>query len=278
MSSLISSLVGGLFGIGQQAMQNRYNSNEAAKNRQFQSDEAALNRIFQSNEAALQRDWSAAEAERARDWNEEMYAKYNSLSGKIAQAEQAGVNPMFAVTGNSVSPMSTTASAPSGAAAGSVGTPSGSTAASSFVDIIGAMLGFKKVQAETNLLEAEADKFRSESNRLSKLTEAELEHLLMDTSRIESDIHVNNETAGKLSAEALKLQKEGERLAKITDSEVKKAEADALISEFQSSVYRITSDFENASTEDYIQMGVYLLEKIIGIGVQLSPRGIVHMN
>ena len=165
MFDWISSLIGGLFGIGQQFIQNSYNSREAEKNRDFQSDEAALNRVFQSNEAALQRDWSAAEAERARDWNEEMYAKYNSLSGKIAQAEQAGVNPMFAVTGNAVSPMSTTASAPSGASAGSVGTPGGATASSSFVDIVGAMLGFKKVQAETDLLEAEAERNRKEAEK-----------------------------------------------------------------------------------------------------------------
>lgn len=283
--SWLSSLIGGGIAVGQQIYQNEYNKQEAEKNRQFQSDEAAINRQFQSDEAALQRDWSAAEAERARDWNEEMYYKYNSLSGKVAQAQEAGVNPMFAITGNAVSPMSTTSGAPSGASAGSVGTPSGASATSAFVDIVGSILGMSKLKAEIENIEANTketlsreEKTRKESSWIDSLSQAELENRLITKDKIESDIHVNDATASKLSSEALKLQKEGLRIARITDFEVKKAEADALIAEFQSSVYRICSDFENASTEDYIQMGVYLLEKIIGIGVSLSPRGIVHMN
>lgn len=275
-----SGIVGAGIGAVSSAIQNKnnrdWNAEQAEINRQFQSEEAETARLFNAHEAALQRDWSSQEAERARDWNEEMYEKYNSLSGKIHQAEQAGVNPMFAVTGNAVSPMSTSSSAPSGASA-SGGAPSGSSATASFVDLVGSMLGMAKLKAEIENIQADTKKKDAEENRLSTLTQAELENLLMNTSKIESDIHVNDATAGKLSAEALKLQKEGLRIAKITDAEVKKTEAEALIAEFQTSVYRITSDFENADTSDFIQAGVYLLEKIIGLGVQLSPRGIVHM-
>lgn len=238
---LLSTLFGGMFASAQQDAMNDFNAREAKKNRDFQSREAELNRIFQSNEAALQRDWSAAEAERARDWNEEMYAKYNSLSGKIAQAEHAGVNPMFAVTGNAVSPASPGASAPSGASAGSVGTPSGASASSTFVDIVGAMLGFKKVQAETDLLEAEAERNRKEAEKTGKetswidsLSQAQLDNLTASTDELSSRIGVNYETANKLKAEFAKLNQESARLAQITDSEVRKSKADALLSEWLS--------------------------------------------
>lgn len=241
MFDWISSIFGGLLSFGQQMLQNDFNRKEAQKNRDFQSEEAALNRVFQSNEAALQRDWSSAEAERARDWNEEMYAKYNSLSGKVAQAEQAGINPLFAVTGNAVSPMSTTAAAPSGASAGSVGTPGGATAASSFVDIVGAMLGFKKVQAETDLLEAEAERNRKDAEKTGKetswidsLSQAQLDNLTASTDELSSRIGVNYETANKLKAEFSKLNQESARLSQITDSEVRKSKADALLSEWLS--------------------------------------------
>lgn len=203
--SWLGSLISGLFGIGQQAWSNAYNSSEAQKdrdfqseeaelnrifqsdeasaNRDFQSDEADLNRIFQSEEAALQRDWSAAEAEQARDWQEEMYAKYNSLSGKITQAEQAGVNPMFAITGNAVTPMSASSSMPSGSSAGSVGTPSGSSASgsgvsgsratSSLVNILGAILDGAKLKSEIALNESMANKNNAEAEG-QKITNEQL--------------------------------------------------------------------------------------------------------
>lgn len=258
MFDWLSSIFGGLLSFGQQMFQNDFNRKEAQKNRDFQSEEAELNRVFQSNEAALQRDWSAAEAERARDWNEEMYAKYNSLSGKIAQAEQAGVNPLFAVTGNAVSPMSTTAAAPSGASAGSVGTPSGATAASSFVDIVGSMLGFKKIQAETDLLKAEADKYRSESERtgwLAKLSEREYKIITehdFDIQELESRIGLNNEQAntafqlaGKYFEEAGKTAEEKRFMVATADDRAKVIEYDKLVKEFESSMSSALDSLDN---------------------------------
>lgn len=279
----LSGLLGGILSGVQQGFQNKFNANEAQKQRDFQSREAEITRAFNSFESALQRDWSSQEAERARDWQEEMNAKYNSISGKISQAEQAGVNPMFAVTGNAVSPASASTSAPSGSAA-SAGIPSGASATSSFVDLVGNILGLSKLKAEVENIEADsaekkarASKQEKETSWLDAMSEAQLKNLMTSTDELQSRIHVNNATAGKLSAESNKLFQEGLRISKITDHEVKKAEAEATLADFQASVYRILDDYEGASTEDFLKAGVLLLEKIIGIGVQLSPRGIVRM-
>lgn len=281
----LDSLITGLFGVGQQASGMAFDANQAKKNREFQSQEAELNRVFQSNEAALQRDWSSQEAEQARDWQEEMYSKYNSLSGKIAQAEQAGVNPLFAVTGNAVTPMSASSSAPGGASAGSVGTPAGSAASAGLLNILGAVLDARKVESEIDLNKSEAERNRADAEKtgketswMDKLNEAELENILMSTSKIQSDVHVNEETASKLSAESNKLKAEGIRISKITDSEVRLSEANALLAEFESSVAKIIDNRDSASTEDYVTAGACLLSKIIGLGVQLSPKGIVRLN
>lgn len=157
----LDALLGGILSGVQQGFQNKFNANEAQKQRDFQSREAEITRAFNSSESALQRDWSSQEAERARDWQEEMNAKYNSISGKISQAEQAGVNPMFAVTGNAVSPASASGSVPSGSAA-SAGMPSGASATGSFVDLVGNILGLSKLKAEIANIEANTRKTTAE--------------------------------------------------------------------------------------------------------------------
>lgn len=245
-SGWLGSLISGLFGLGQQGTQMAFDSSQAEKNREFQSEEAVLNRIFQHDEAALQRDWSAAEAERARDWNEEMYEKYNSLSGKIAQAEQAGVNPMFAVTGQAVSPMTANSSAPSGASAGSVGTPAGSSASMAFVDIIGKVLGFKQLQAQTELMHSEAERNRAETERtgwLSKLSEREYNIITehnFDIRTLESKIGLNIEQAneafqlaGKYFEEAGKIATEKDFLSRTASDRVKIVEYERIMAEFE---------------------------------------------
>lgn len=184
---------------------------------------------FNSHEAALQRDWSAQEAERARDWQEEMYAKYNSLSGKIAQAEQAGVNPMLAVTGNAVSPMSASPTSPSGAYASA-----GGFASRSFTDLVGTVLGLVKSKSEINLMDSEAERNRADANKTStetswidRLSQAQLDNLVASKEELESRLGVNSETANKLRAEFGKLVQESARLSQITDVEKRKLEAEA---------------------------------------------------
>lgn len=216
---LIGSVIGAISGSVQQNKLNDFNaeqaqlnrdfqSEEAQKNRDFQSDEAELARIFNSNEAALQRDWSSQEAERARDWNEEMYEKYNSLSGKIAQAEQAGVNPMFAVTGNAVSPMAANASSPSGAAAsgasaGSVGTPSGATATAQFVDIVGQMLGLAKLKSEIQVNEARANKDNTDAETGKITNETLREWNVTQILEAKSRIDYNSENTALVTSKIL---------------------------------------------------------------------------
>lgn len=95
--------------------------------------------------------FSARQADIARDWQEQMYDKYNSLSGKISQAEQAGVNPLFAVTGNAVSPISSSSPSPAGS------TVTGSGRGSSgdlFAQVLG-FLGLKKQKAEISAIETQ---------------------------------------------------------------------------------------------------------------------------
>lgn len=218
----ISSIISGIFGIGQQAWSNAFAKNEAQKNRDFQSDEAEINRIFQSNEAALQRDWSAAEAERARDWQEEMNAKYHSISGKIAQAEQAGVNPMFAVTGNAVSPASASGSVPSGASAGGVGTPSGATASAGLVNILGELMNARKIDSEIAVNESIANKNNADAEG-QKITNETLRD--MNVSEILSklsNIELNNANIGLISSKVLNTN---------ADTDVKSAQLNQIASQ-----------------------------------------------
>lgn len=104
---------------------------------------------FNASEAAKARDFSAAQAEQQMDWQEEMYQKYNSLQGKMEQAREAGVNPMYAVTGNAVSHMS-----PSGP---SVAAPSasGSSSRGPSPDMVGSLLSFSKLKAEIDNINAQ---------------------------------------------------------------------------------------------------------------------------
>lgn len=278
----LDSIITGVIGTGQQVMQNGYNSDEAEKNREFQSYEAQLNRIYNANQAAIQRRWSSQEAEQARAWQEEMNAKYNSISGKIAQADAAGVNPMFAVTGNAVSPASASSSAPSGASAGSVGVPSGSAATNGMLNILGAILDAKKVESEIKVNESVVSRNLSESQNLDKQTSwidkmssAELDHLVSSSAELQSRLRVNDSTANKLSAEFNKLVQETARISQITSLEKRKLEADALYSEWLNN---------NKEWMYGVQLGLDVVGQVNSIaqtiiqgktGINLSDRPIV---
>lgn len=105
---------------------------------------------YSSAEAAKARDFSAQQAEISRDWQEDMYAKYNSLQGKVSQARAAGVNPLFAVTGSAVSPMETPAASPASPAA----SPFSVSPLSGISDMTSAALGFGKLSAEIQSIRA----------------------------------------------------------------------------------------------------------------------------
>lgn len=126
---------GSLFDFGLQALGNAVLPMSRAQKQQ---------NAYASSEARAARDFSAQQAEINRDWQEDMYARYNSLQGKVAQAQEAGVNPLFAVTGSATSPMS--------AAPPPVASPAASSGSASPVgqlsDMVGATLGFSKLNAE----------------------------------------------------------------------------------------------------------------------------------
>lgn len=97
---------------------------------------------FSSNEARVARDFSAQQAELSRDWQEQIYERYNSLQGKLAQANEAGVNPLFALGASAnMSPSSPNVAAP--AAGGGTVSPVGQIS-----DMTSAALGFGKLKAE----------------------------------------------------------------------------------------------------------------------------------
>lgn len=246
-----STLIGGLITSSQNKKNREWNSSEAEKNREFQSDEAEIARLFNSNEAALQRDWSAAEAERARDWNEEMYAKYNSLSGKIAQAEQAGVNPMLAITGNAVSPMAASSSAPSGASASS-SSPSGATATSSFLDIVGSMLGMGKLKAEIDNIKADTKKKDAEGEGQlitnESLRDMNVQQILESRSRIEFNEENTKLITQKIVESQASTEKIGAELGQIASS-IANLDADTRVKEQQIAVM-LSEISRNAKSED----------------------------
>lgn len=117
--------------------------------------------------------FSARQADIARDWQEHMYDKYNSLSGKISQAEQAGVNPLFAVSGNAVTPMGSSSPSPSGSAVSGSGRGSSGDI---FSQILG-FLGLKKQKAEISAIETQNQATRQQMDIDLKKLPSELSNL-----------------------------------------------------------------------------------------------------
>lgn len=142
MPGLISSILSGLTDYGFQALSNSTLGMSKAQKEQ---------NAYASSEASKARDFTAQQAEMNRDWQEEMYAKYDSLQGKIAQAREAGVNPMYAVTSSATSPMSASSPAVSSA----VASPGSVSPVGRVSDMASAMMGFSKMSAEIGYLKAQ---------------------------------------------------------------------------------------------------------------------------
>lgn len=159
---------------------------------------------FNASEAQKGRDFSAQQAEIERDWQEEMYSKYNSLSGKIEQARQAGVNPMFAVTGSAVTPMSASGPSTSAPVAGSSGlapTPMG---------MAGDILQFSKLKAEIDQMkaytrQANGNALLSEIDALTRgeLNESTISQVMSAIKVSEADVSLKNAQIGELASRVL---------------------------------------------------------------------------
>lgn len=187
--------------------------------------------------------FSAQQAEISRDWQEEMYTKYNSLSGKIQQAQEAGVNPLFAVTGNSVSPMSTGSSSPSGAVASGSGQKSTSDLLSSLSSLIG-LKSLKsqiaKTDAETQQIQAQTDislkKLGPELANIESSTSLNLQKVIESATSIEkikSDINLNTHHAEMFAEQVQYLIAQANYINAIREPDRRAKAAHAVIAEWK---------------------------------------------
>lgn len=191
---VIDSLIGGAFGVAE-TLWGQY---APLSNSQKQMND------FNASEAQKGRDFSAAQAELERDWQEEMYAKYNSISGKIEQARSAGVNPMYAVTGGASSPTSAhgpSVSAPVASAAGAGAAP---------LDLAGNVLQFSKLKAEIDQMkaytrQANGNALLSEIDALTRgdFNESTIKQVMSAIKVSEADVSLKNAQIGELASRVL---------------------------------------------------------------------------
>lgn len=167
------------------------------------SNQQKQQNAFESSEAQKGRDFSAQQAELERDWQEEMYAKYNSLSGKIEQARQAGVNPMYAVTGSAVSPMSPSGPSTSAPVAGSSGLASPT-------DLVGSIMQFSKIKAEIDQMKAYTREANGKAllSEIDSLTRGELNEVSIGQAMAaihvsHADVSLKNAQVGELAQRVL---------------------------------------------------------------------------
>lgn len=185
-------------------------------------------------------EFSAQQAEISRDWQEQMYEKYNSLSGKIHQAQQAGVNPLFAVTGNAVSPMSAHGGSPSGAISSGSGQKSGSDILSSLASLISLKSQIRKTDAETRAIETSTDislkKLGAELSNLESSTSLNLQKVVESATSIEkikSDINLNDYHADLFAEQVQYLIAQANYINSIREPERRAKVAQATILEWQ---------------------------------------------
>lgn len=192
--AIIDSLLGGAFGFAETL----WNQFAPLSNSQKQIN------AFNAAEAQKGRDFSAAQAELERDWQEEMYAKYNSISGKIEQARAAGVNPMYAVTGGASSPSSAHGPSVSAPVASAVG------AGSAPLDLAGNVLQFSKLKAEIDQMkaytrQANGNALLSEIDSLTRgqFNETTINQVMSAIKVSEADVSLKNAQVGELASRVL---------------------------------------------------------------------------
>lgn len=197
MNGGVGSLVGSVADFGLQALGNAVLPMSKA---QQQMNE------YNALEAQKARDFSAQQAEIERDWQEEQNVKYNSLQGRIQQANEAGVNPMLIATGSAVSPASITGTHPAApAASGSSTSPIGQIS-----DMTSAALGFSKlgaeiknIQASTRLMAADALNKEIDSITRGEINEMTIKQGAQTIKESEAEIKVKAARVQDLTASAL---------------------------------------------------------------------------
>lgn len=223
-------------------------------------------------------EFSAQQAEISRDWQERMYDQYNSLSGKIHQAEQAGVNPMFAVTGNAVSPMSTSTGSPSGSVASGSGQKSTSDILSSIASLIGLKSQIKKTNAETEAIQTQTDislqKLSYELNNMQSSTDLNIQKVVESATSIEkmkADIGLTTRQAEVATEQMHYLIAQTNYINAIREPETRLKRAQAVISEWQE---------KNKELFKGLDIGLDAVNTIVdlGIGIFNAKTGRIFAN
>ena len=233
---------------------------------------------FNSSEAQKARDFSAQQAEIERDYQEEMYAKYNSLQGKIAQAHEAGVNPMLAVTGSAVSPVSPHTSV-------SVPSASGSASRGPSPDMVGSILSFSKLKAEIDNINAQtrnanAQALNQEINAetLGDMNEASIQQILATIENSKADTDLKNAKIGEVASHILntdvdtKIKNEQIGLMGVQIANIK-ADTDVKIQQLQ----QIATSIMNTNADTYLKAS-----QILFVGAQTRSEkllsGLISQN
>lgn len=213
-----------LLGIGASAVDWSFNQYSGLSKSERQQNE------YNAQQSQAARDFSAQQAEVERDWQEEMYSKYNSLQGKIDQARQAGVNPMFAVTGSAVSPMSPSSvgvSAPAASASSSRGPSS---------DIVGSLLGFSKLKAEIDNINAQT------RNANARATLDEIDAATRGEMNQASIAQAMQAIATSKADEGFKIAQTGEVAARVLNTEADTAVKTAQLGQIASDIANTDAD------------------------------------
>lgn len=223
-------------------------------------------------------EFSAQQAEISRDWQQQMYEQYNSLSGKIYQAEQAGVNPMFAVTGNAVSPMSTSTGSPSGSVASGSGQKSASDLLSSIASLIGLKSQIKKTNAEAEAIQTQTDislqKLSYELNNMQSSTDLNIQKVVESATSIEkmkADIGLTNEQAEVAVQQVQYLVAQANYINAINEPEMRLKRAQATIAEWQD---------KNKKLFKALDIGMDAANTIVdlGVGIFNAKTGRIFAN
>lgn len=236
-----------------------------------------LDKMEASNE------FSAQQAEISRDWQEQMYQKYNSLPGKIAQAEQAGVNPLFAVSGG-VSPTGFSSASPSGSVASGSGSPSGNNLSG----MLSALASLFKIKSEIRATDAKASKDEAETKTIDATRDLTLQQMSADIlntgsstqlnlqkvvesftsiEKLKADMNLSNAQADAVAGQVALLEAQTNYLNLTGPYDVRIKSANALLAEWQE---------KNKTLFKGIDIGMDVINMIadVGLGIVQARTGL----
>lgn len=108
----------------------QYNSAEAEKEREYNAAEAEKSRIFNSSEAAKDREWQAEQSKIA--YERELEADSTKYQRMVESAQNAGINPLYAILGSSAGSISSAAGSGSKASAAAASSGTGARSSNAY--------------------------------------------------------------------------------------------------------------------------------------------------